>query len=105
MQFFSEQKCDEFETPLNGQSECLKKNNTVICIVSCNEGYLFPISSEFFNYSATEVIQFECDITENVWYNKEGVLLEECAGEYREVNLELLEYENKWMAYRNISNL
>ncbi|XP_044748344.1 sushi, von Willebrand factor type A, EGF and pentraxin domain-containing protein 1-like isoform X2 [Coccinella septempunctata] len=74
-----EAKCDEFEAPENGRSECLKKNNTIICIASCNEGFLLPLSSEKLGNSTIDSITFKCNINENVWYNEEGLPLPECA--------------------------
>ncbi|XP_045479696.1 sushi, von Willebrand factor type A, EGF and pentraxin domain-containing protein 1-like [Harmonia axyridis] len=73
-----EAKCDEFEAPENGRSECSRKNNTITCVASCNEGFLLPLSSPYSKKTSMDSITFKCNVSENIWYNEDGLLLPEC---------------------------
>ncbi|KAL3266100.1 hypothetical protein HHI36_010286 [Cryptolaemus montrouzieri] len=75
-----EAKCDDFQAPYNGRSECSKINNTLTCIASCNEGFSIPSPSNFSkDNNITDVIVFSCNATENFWYNEEGLSFPECS--------------------------
>ncbi|KAK9871010.1 hypothetical protein WA026_009970 [Henosepilachna vigintioctopunctata] len=42
-------ECDPFMAPENGRSECLRKNKTITCLASCNDGFSIPISEPYSN--------------------------------------------------------